>query len=188
MIDSKETGWIQTFTGKKFYPMQPDPEDVCIEDIAHALSNLCRFNGHCKIGFYSVAQHSVLVSNHVPFCDAAWGLLHDAAEAYLIDLPRPVKQWLRKSGITVFDTIEKQIMEAIRERFALSAKEPDSIKRLDQMLLATESRDIMSPLHPDWRIRKENGYECLNEQIIPWHPVSAENAFLEAAVAVGIRR
>ncbi|MFG0247924.1 MAG: phosphohydrolase, partial [Phycisphaeraceae bacterium JB051] len=78
--------WIQTYTGKAFYPLREDPGIIDIRDIAHALSLQCRFNGHCS-DFYSVAQHSVHVSEVVPQAFALWGLLHDAAEAYMSDLP-----------------------------------------------------------------------------------------------------
>jgi uncharacterized protein len=90
---STRTGdWIQTYTGKQFWPLSPLPEDIVIEDIAHALSMQCRFGGHVRT-FYSVAQHSVHVSLLVEPQYALWGLLHDAAEAYLVDLPRPIKKF-----------------------------------------------------------------------------------------------
>jgi uncharacterized protein len=85
--------WIQTVTGKQFWPMDAQPEEVDIEDIAHALSLPCRFNGHCK-QFYSVAEHSIHVSRVVSNENAARGLLHDAAEAYLSYIPQPVKREL----------------------------------------------------------------------------------------------
>lgn len=70
--DDRRGDWIQTFTGRRFWPLDPRPEDVCIEDIAHALSLKCRFGGHCT-RFYSVAEHSVHVSNYVPAEFALWG-------------------------------------------------------------------------------------------------------------------
>lgn len=87
---SQDNSWIQTFSGRQFFPLEPRVEDVCIEDIAHGLSNLCRYAGHCEC-FYSVAQHCLLVSRVVPREHALRGLLHDASEAYLIDVPRPIK-------------------------------------------------------------------------------------------------
>src|ERR1700744_4853571 len=86
-------GWIQTFTGKKFSPLAPRPEDVDIRDIAHALAMKCRFNGHCS-PFYSIAEHSVRVSwllEQQGKREALWGLMHDAADAYLPDLGAPIK-------------------------------------------------------------------------------------------------
>ena len=92
--------WMQTHSGIQFWPLDPRPEDILIEDIAHALSNQCRFAGHCCF-HYSVAQHSVLVSENVPAQDAMWGLLHDAGEAYLVDLPRLRSSTIPNWGISI---------------------------------------------------------------------------------------
>ncbi len=139
--------WIQTFTGRKFYPLRPRAEDVDIEDIAQALSNICRFTGHTTC-FYSVAQHSVHVSANCPPEVALWGLLHDASEAYLADVARPVK---RTPEFAHYKVIERRVMEAICERFELhSPIEPEEVKVADNRMLATEARDLMGPKHPDW--------------------------------------
>ena len=82
--------WIETYTGKKVYPLRPDEETLCVEDIAHALALTCRFGGHCS-EFYSVAQHSCLVSDLCPDGLKLAGLMHDAAEAYLGDVVSPIK-------------------------------------------------------------------------------------------------
>lgn len=84
---------INTFSGIEFDLLNPNPNDIDIEDIAHELSMLCRFNGHCK-EFYSVAEHSVYVSYEIDEEFALIGLLHDAAEAYLGDVPTPLKKLL----------------------------------------------------------------------------------------------
>lgn len=94
----KTDAWIQTYSGKKFYPYCPTAEMIDIEDVAHALSNICRFTGHSKF-HYSVAQHSVHVANCMLNAGyspkmALTGLLHDASEAYLSDLNTPVKNCL----------------------------------------------------------------------------------------------
>ena len=81
-MSERRGDWIQTYLGIQFWPLDPRPEEVMLFDIAHSLSNMCRFTGHCR-EFYSVAQHSVIVSQNVPREDAAWGLLHDASEAYM---------------------------------------------------------------------------------------------------------
>lgn len=85
--------WMQTYTGRKFWPLNPRAEEVYIEDIAHSLALSCRFNGHCKV-FYSIAQHSVLVSQIVKPTQQLIALLHDSAEAYLGDIIRPIKRFL----------------------------------------------------------------------------------------------
>lgn len=84
------TKWIQTYSGHKFDPIRPDPEKIDIRDIAHGLSLTCRYNGQCN-RFYSVAEHSLIVSEHVPVELRLAALLHDASEAYISDVTSPVK-------------------------------------------------------------------------------------------------
>lgn len=139
------SGWIQLYSGRKFYPMDPKVEDIDIEDIAHSLSNMCRFTGHCR-SFYSVAQHSVLVS-YLVGGHALYGLLHDASEAYMVDMPRPIK---RLKEMQPFRDMEHKVMQAICKRFNLPEQEPAVVKEADTKMLATEARDLMGPLHPDW--------------------------------------
>jgi uncharacterized protein len=131
--------WMQTFTGRKFWPLDPRAEEVCIEDIAHALAMKCRYTGHCR-EFYSVAQHSVLVSYMVPTQDALWGLLHDAGEAYLPDVARPIKRDLKG-----FDEIEARVMAAVCARFGMELEQPQSVSLADYVILGQEKRDLMAP-------------------------------------------
>jgi len=102
----QDMSWIQTYTGKCFHPREPGPDDFDIRDVAHALSLLCRFNGHCRT-FYSVAEHSVRVSRICPPAAALWGLLHDLGEAYVGDLPRPLKPLMPR-----FEEIEATVRSA----------------------------------------------------------------------------
>jgi uncharacterized protein len=162
--------WIQTYTGKKFYPTDPDIKEITLLDIAHPLSMQCRFSGHVK-EFYSVAQHSVLVSFICDKKDALWGLMHDASEAYLVDIPRPIK----KSGkFNNYLGFEKVMQEAICESYCLQSEMPESVKMADDMLLATEARDLMSPLHEDW----VQICEPLPFKIIPMTQPQAKEAFI----------
>lgn len=147
-----KSAWIQTYSGRRFRPMAPRVEDVDIEDIAQALSNLCRFNGHCR-SFYSVAQHSILVSELVPPDAAKAALLHDAAEAYFGDITRPVKEELYffppapNSVLETVGVMEKKIAGVIFEAFGLEWPMMDSVTRLvqnaDLKALATERRDLL---------------------------------------------
>ncbi|MBF0627783.1 MAG: phosphohydrolase [Magnetococcales bacterium] len=138
--------WIQTYSGIQFWPMDARPEEIVIEDIAHALSMLCRFNGHCR-QFYSVAEHSVLVSGVVPPEQARWGLLHDAAEAYLSDIPKPVKREL-----PAFHPWEDRLLAVIATRFGLDPDHPpEAVKQADMALLATEKSVLMGPEPAPWR-------------------------------------
>lgn len=163
-----ETNWIQTYSGRKFYPLSPRVGDIFIEDIAHSLSMLCRFNGHSRI-FYSVAEHSVRVSKILPPNLQLWGLLHDSAEAYLSDIPRPLKKNFRE-----FREVEDALLEVIARRFGLSWPMPAEVVEADNRLLATEARDLMAP-HPEpWNLP----FPPLAERIVPLGPAEAEAAFL----------
>lgn len=136
--------WLQTYTGKKFTPLDPRPEDICAEDIAHALGNMCRFNGHCK-RFYSVAEHSIRVAELAPDCLLRLALLHDAAEVYLTDMPRPLK-----SAFPEFSIIERRIRACILERFNVSLDGWEEVEYADMIMLATEARDLMSEPPCEW--------------------------------------
>lgn len=165
--------WMQTANGRQFWPLDPRADEVHIDDIAHALANQCRFAGHCR-EFYSVAQHSVLVSFQVPAEDALWGLLHDASEAYLVDLPRPVK---RASEIgAAYMRAETAVMAAICDHFGLPREEPSSIKEADNVILMTEVRDIMAPPPAPWRA---SGVKPLPLSIMTWTPGQARRRFFD---------
>lgn len=178
--------WFITYTGKRFYPFNPDPEAIFIEDIAHALSSQCRYAGHTK-KFYSVAQHSVLVSR---YCDplvnsfhketenAVWGLLHDASEAYITDLPRPIKH---APGMEKFRDAEKKIELAIAERFSLPLPIPRCVEIADKRLVLTELRDMHN--WDFWaprvqQIVEEFGQPYPDLKIESWSPEKAEVLFL----------
>ncbi|MBV8346940.1 MAG: hypothetical protein JOZ49_05210 [Mycolicibacterium sp.] len=164
--------WIQTYRGRQFWPLQPRAEEVFLDDIAHALARQCRFSGHC-LAFYSVAQHSILVSQCAPPGeDPLWGLLHDAAEAYLIDMARPVKHSPMLDG---FRQVEDLVMAAICRRFGIAKTQPAWVKHADRVVLATEKRDVMAPPARPWT----PGLEPLPEPIRPLGPLDAERAFHE---------
>jgi 5'-nucleotidase len=165
--------WMQTFTGRQFWPLDPRAEEVCIEDIAHALSNQCRYAGHCN-EFYSVAQHSVLVSEVCCAEDALWGLLHDAAEAYLVDLPRPIKRFSEIG--THYKKAENALIAVVCERFGLPLAEPASVKTADNIMLITEKRDLMSKSPEEWI--EERTSKPLPGVITPWSPSMAKAEFL----------
>jgi len=168
---NKDEPWIQTYSGRRFTPTNPYADAIVIQDIAHALSMQCRFSGHVK-KFYSVAQHCVLVSYLCDQADALWGLLHDASEAYLVDVPSPLK----KSG--KFDSyleFEDKMQKTICKRFNLSETEPESVKRADKMLLSTEARDLLAPLHCDW----VNPAEPIPFKIEPLSQQDAKDLFMK---------
>lgn len=166
--------WIQTYTGRMFFPLDPDAGQIDIRDIAHALSLQCRFNGHCRC-FYSVAEHSVRVSNQLTGREALWGLLHDAAEAYLTDLPRPVKKQM-----PLFEELEDRLLAVIMKHFGLPPTMPAAVRKADDDLLATEARDLMGKPPQPWSF----GGSTLDQTITPLLPAAAEQAFLARFAAL----
>lgn len=165
--DLSRGDWMQTYAGKQFFPLDPRPEDICIEDIAHALSNLCRFGGHVS-QFYSVAQHSVLVAGLLPARLALAGLLHDASEAYMVDVPRPLKVALAE-----YQKLEKRLQAIIARKFDVNFTHP-FIKRADNILLMTEARDLLGPKPAGWGVPEEPA----EWRVIPLEPGEAEDLFL----------
>lgn len=162
-------GRIVTYSGVAIDPLNPDPDLLWIEDIAHALSNVCRFTGHVR-SFYSVAQHCVLCSQIVPEQCALEALLHDASEAYLSDMARPLKRQPEFGDL--YKAAEQRLERAVALRFMLTYPWPQAVKRADDVLLRTEQRDLM-PDRLRWR-----GTNYLAETIEPWQPGEAEDRFL----------
>ncbi len=174
--------WIQVHSGRQFWPRDPDPADVDIRDIAHALSLVCRFTGHVR-SFYSVAQHSVLVAKAVGDATgcrrtAMAGLLHDASEAYLADVARPVKHLPEMAG---YRAAEARLEAVIAERFGLAYPWHEAVKAADCQALATERRDLMVVQRDDW------GWlpEPWPQTITSWAPDHAERSFLAMFQACG---
>lgn len=140
------TPTILTHSGLTFNLLEPAPDLIEIEDIAHALSHICRFTGHTRV-FYSVAEHSVRASLCVPPEFAMEALLHDAAEAYIGDVSSPLKAQLHE-----YRNIEFKLEQAIRQRFGLPPKQSPCIKQADLTMLATEKRDLMPAHQDDWAL------------------------------------
>lgn len=165
-------GWTQTYTGQQFWPLDPRPEHVDIRHVAHALSMLCRYGGSA-LRFYSVAEHSVLLSRYFTApASKRWALMHDASEAYLVDVPRPIKQELG-----LYLPIEAMVMGAIVQRFALGPC-PAEVHEADGRILADERAQNMAPCVAEWQ---DTG-PPLGITLQLWTPAEAEIAFLEAFI------
>jgi uncharacterized protein len=169
--------YLQTVSGRWVNPFDPDPDQLEPGDIARALANQCRFGGHCR-AFYSVAQHSVIVSRLVEERggdaeDVFAALMHDATEAYLGDMPHPLKH--RSPLGAAFREAEHRLEEVIRARFAIKPDVPE-IKRADRALLATERRAFSEE---SWHWPELEGVEPLDLALEPWPPDEAARAFTE---------
>lgn len=138
--------WIQTFSGERFYPLTPDINTINITDIAHALSMQCRFSGHTKF-HYSVAQHCVYVSYLCNIEDAFYGLLHDASEAYLVDVPKPLKD---SGKFLEYKILEKNLQNMIYQKYIGNSEEPGSVHKADMICLSTEAIQLYNNLRDDW--------------------------------------
>lgn len=185
--------WIQTYTGKRFWPLDPSAEDVCLEDIAHALSMRCRFGGHC-LRFYSVAQHCVegaaaLLNEGKQYGAAAVGmyantarafLLHDADEAYAPhgDVPRPIKTDADRE-------VSERLLEAVFEHFGLRCLDWHiaNVHLMDAVMLSTEHRDMMRP----GLVWGADETAPLPQRLEAQAPATAFSRFMELAADLGIK-
>lgn len=165
---------IQTHSGHFIDLMHPDPYAISINDIAYALSHICRFGGHVK-EFYSVANHSVLVALNVPAEDAMAGLMHDATEAYCGDVVGPLKAIL-----PAYKDIEAGLWEAIAWRYRLPDELPASVLHADKALLATEMRDLTYSYRcNDYATNCLQGVQPLVGRINPLSITASRSAFLK---------
>lgn len=145
---------IRTVSGQYVNVFNPDPETILIEDIAHSLSMQCRFGAHLP-EFYSVAQHSYSCSLITLGCKLE-ALMHDASEAYLLDIPKPIKQRLLN-----YKEIEDGLMKVIADKFGFTYPLSDDTKQVDEIMLRHEWRNAM-----------------LNSEVVCYDFKTAKNKFL----------
>lgn len=188
------TSAIQVNSGGMFDPLKPDPAGILIEDIGHSLSAQSRFLGHGD-SIYSVAEHCVHVSRACDSEDALWGLLHDGTEAYLGDMPSPLKR--SKIG-KEYVIAESRLMAAICERFGLIAWQPASVSRADKAMLEREHQRLFSKMTPEstevWESWREE-LPDMDESLLPdycepqfWPAPIAKVLFLERFMELGGQR
>ena len=152
---TRKGDWIETFSGIQFWSLDPKREDVKIEDIAHSLCHLCRFAGHSKT-FYSVGRHSEncrrvaeRLTRDLSLSDSyrlqLLALIHDAAEAYIGDLPRPIKQFIPQ-----FKEIEQSVEAIVYEALGIEPPTEDEarfVKNIDNYMLCIEGRILTRNMH-----------------------------------------
>lgn len=196
LAGARRGDWMQTFTGRQFWPLDPRPEEVDPIDIAHALGHQCRYAGHVR-RFYSVAEHCILMSLFMPTRELALAaLLHDATEAYVVDVPRPLKRHL--AG---YAEIEAGVMVAIAQRFELPLEvycegEPDAdapirwqwtmpalVKEADDRILLDERAQLMAAPPASWAL---DHLEPLGVGIDALPPHRAAEAYLARLESLGV--
>lgn len=172
-----------TASGHLFDILAFDPSAIDLHDIAHGLSHICRFGGHVR-SYYSVAQHSVLVSELCDTADAQIGLLHDAPEAYLGDVISPLK---RQPGMEAYRDIEEKMAATVAIRFGLPSLETPSVELADRLAVFLEMRDLMvgKPMKYGREVARPD-LSVLHRVIVPQGPEMARAAFLARAAELGI--
>jgi hypothetical protein len=160
--------WMATYSGGRFHPLTPKVEDISIVDIAHALSLQCRYAGHTNV-LYSTAEHCIHIASVLPDELKLWGLLHDASEAYLVDIPRPLKRYLPD-----YREIERRVMDVICDSFNLCRQEPALVRELDDRIIENERRELMTA-SDGWDANRE---PLPGVTIYAWSPAQAEQRFL----------
>jgi hypothetical protein len=149
-VHPKSEDFIQLYSGRDFYFLNPDPDDIDEED--------------------SVAQHSVLASYNCALGYEFEALMHDASEAYLVDMPRPIKNTLQG-----YRDLEANLDKVVRQKYGLPLEMTEECKRIDNVMLATERRDLMPPTRSPWIWLPEP----LEMKINPWSPEKAAKKFIE---------
>jgi len=172
-MGTKKSTWISTFSGKQFDVFNPRVEDVDIEDIAMGLANTCRFRGFVK-RWYSVAEHSILMYDLLPQDLRIYGLLHDAAEAYMGDLPKPIKR-----GLPLIDDIETGILRCVAQKFGLQLNPffDGRLKRMDWELCVREAEILLPNKTVGWADVAEMKLGKID--LMGWDRIVAQEQFLD---------
>ena len=161
---------ITLASGRLFDFLDPHGSDFAIEDVAHGLALVCRYAGQCR-DFYSVAEHSLLVSD-VATNHRYEALLHDAAEAFIGDITRPLKQLLPD-----YKRIEEAVEDAVIERFGMDRAYRSEVKATDLRVLAAEQMQIMAPGTADWAAEAQVEPAAITVRFLS--PKAAKRQFLK---------
>jgi hypothetical protein len=175
-------GVLITYTGRSVRPLDLKPKDVDPRDIAHALANIARYNGHTDVRL-SVAEHSVRCARRVPkgHPDRPWLLMHDASEYLLGDLVAPLKYL---PEFAFYLDLEDQVQAVICERFGLPAEEPEIVHEVDLAMRATEMRDLKTGVSKARMAEMPDPYPF---KIVPWSAYAAEREFLKEMKELGLK-
>ena len=172
---------IETYTGRYVDTSMPDPATICLEDIAHALANTCRFGGHCGV-FYSVAEHAVSVATKL--VDQGYGALalaglhHDDAEAYLGDIPRPLKPLLGDAYRDLTNRMDAAIAEAFGDLWSVADLSAQPVRWADEWMLGVEALSLL-PSHGEGWAAFQTPWRVLGPLPLGWSPTEAEWEFIQ---------
>lgn len=175
LLMQSRDGWIELHSGGRFPFKSFTKGDIHIQDLAHALAHVCRYNGHVQ-KFYSVAEHSVVMMlwaernlKDITPVELMTILLHDASEAYIGDMTRPLKQMFPE-----FKALEERIHMAVAERFGTMYPHPEWLKDLNLRILVDERKQAMGKTENDWGMTSLEG---LNVYLSFWSPAEARDQF-----------
>ena len=168
--------YLETASGKKVFFLEPDPDSIDIHDIAVALSRIPRFNGHTN-RFYSVAEHCWHGQRYIEDAYKLPFLLHDATEAYLCDIPSPIKQYLPD-----YKELEARLEQAICEKFGIQWPHHDMVKFMDTIMLSVEAHHLVESRGNDWQLWKIMKRPVADPRMKPlcFDSKLAERLYLEA--------
>jgi hypothetical protein len=172
--------WIETYTGRQFYYIKPRPDDVCLEDVAYALSNICRYTGHSSI-FYSVAEHSCLCADEAetrgyPDSVALACLLHDSAEAYVGDVNSPLKSLLHGFK-DIKRAAHNACAAALMPGIVISPEQRLIVKDIDIQMLRYEATVLMPSKGYTWNW-PDNAADIVSVGIMRLTPEQARGYFI----------
>ena len=174
--------WMQTFSGLAFHPAAPSPAQICLVDIAHGLANTARYSGQTRRR-YSVAEHSIHLARWFLRAGnrelAKIALMHDAAEAYICDVPRPLKVLLAP----LYKPIEEAVEAAIAQRFGMATLSHPAVKAADDRILEDERRALLVEPPLPWTPREPLGIRISpTAEGGPW-----DEQFIELAQILGLQ-
>lgn len=177
MLAPRDSRWMQTFSGLRFYPADPRPQDICIEDIAHHLSLMNRFTGATRYA-YSVAQHAINCAIMADGEHALEALLHDATEAYIADINSPAKSYLPD-----YKVMEARLYRVVANKFGFPVQTTDYVKVIDTRMLVTEAAHLMREESYSWwnedHWPEQYDLDIVNIVLDPMSPKDVEAWFLE---------
>lgn len=174
---TNDVGYIRTFKDRKFYFEHPEDYEFDIEEIAHSLSNQCRWTGHCR-KFYSIAEHSIHCARMSPVGFTKEAFLHDASEAYVVDLSRPLKQL-----VSDYKTIQKNIEAAVAKFYEFPYPMSLEVQDIDNRMLVTEWQQLFNETDISLGPYNNEPYSFI---LNCWLPEKAEKEFLWWASAIKV--